>query len=197
MEKSRIVTVGDRPRGRYATPADFPLHGATPYRGLRVRRWGLGFVHHSRAILCRAVPNPSLLRRLYDAAGTATQRGGAACVSAVPNPNLLRRLYDAAGTTTQRGGAACVSGGDAHYAPLDARVRSGALAAALSLGQPLGRTPADWLDHMLTQLMRANRKVGDARVQIASRLGVRASLLPLLPSSCPSTPPCAQAAFAS
>jgi hypothetical protein len=144
-----------------------------------------------------AVPNPNLLRRLYDAAGTATQRGGAACVSAVPNPNLLRRLYDAAGTTTQRGGAACVSGGDAHYAPLDARVRSGALAAALSLGQPLGRTPADWLDHMLTQLMRANRKVGDARVQIASRLGVRASLLPLLPSSCPSTPPCAQAAFAS
>jgi hypothetical protein len=27
-----------------------------PYRGLRVRRWGLGFVHRSRAIFCRAVP---------------------------------------------------------------------------------------------------------------------------------------------
>jgi hypothetical protein len=37
--------------------ADFPLHGSTPYRGLRVRRWGLGFVHHSRAILCRPVRN--------------------------------------------------------------------------------------------------------------------------------------------
>jgi hypothetical protein len=37
--------VGDRSRGRYATPADFPLHYGTPYRGLHVRRWGLGFVH--------------------------------------------------------------------------------------------------------------------------------------------------------
>jgi hypothetical protein len=35
--------VGDRSRGRYATPADFPLHGCSPYRGLRVCRWGLGF----------------------------------------------------------------------------------------------------------------------------------------------------------
>jgi hypothetical protein len=49
-KKLRIVTisgfrVGDRSRGRYATPADSPLHDGTPYRGLRVRRWGLGFVH--------------------------------------------------------------------------------------------------------------------------------------------------------
>jgi hypothetical protein len=53
MQKLRIVTgfrVGDRSRGRYATPADFPPHAGTPYRGLRVRRWGLGFVHRSRAI---------------------------------------------------------------------------------------------------------------------------------------------------
>jgi predicted nucleic acid-binding Zn ribbon protein len=42
--------VGDRSRGRYATPADSPPHDGTPYRGIRVRRWGLGFVHHSRAI---------------------------------------------------------------------------------------------------------------------------------------------------
>jgi hypothetical protein len=63
-DKLRIVTmgfrVGDRSRGRYATPADFSRHGGTPYRGLRVRRWGLGFVHHSRAIFCRAVPNLTL-----------------------------------------------------------------------------------------------------------------------------------------
>jgi hypothetical protein len=34
--------------GRFATPADFPLHGGTPYRGLRVRRRGLGFFPRSR-----------------------------------------------------------------------------------------------------------------------------------------------------
>jgi hypothetical protein len=48
--------VGDRSRGRFATPADFPRDDGTPYRKLHVRRWGLGFVHHSRAILCRPVP---------------------------------------------------------------------------------------------------------------------------------------------
>jgi hypothetical protein len=61
-KKSRIVCgrgfrVGDRSRGRYATPADSPRHDCTPYRGLRARRWGLGFVHRSRTIFCRAVPN--------------------------------------------------------------------------------------------------------------------------------------------
>jgi hypothetical protein len=50
--------VGGRSRGRYATPADFPRHDGTPYRGLRVRRWGLGGVPRSRSTLCRAVPNP-------------------------------------------------------------------------------------------------------------------------------------------
>jgi hypothetical protein len=34
--------------GPYATPADFSRHDDNPYRRLRVRRWGLGFVHHSR-----------------------------------------------------------------------------------------------------------------------------------------------------
>jgi hypothetical protein len=33
---------GDRSRGRYATPADFPRRGGTPHQGLHVRRWGLG-----------------------------------------------------------------------------------------------------------------------------------------------------------
>jgi hypothetical protein len=45
-------------RGRFATPADSPLHDCSPYRELHVRRWSLGFVHRSRTILCRAVPNP-------------------------------------------------------------------------------------------------------------------------------------------
>jgi hypothetical protein len=55
--------VGDRSRGRYATPADFHLHDGAPYRRQHVRRWGLGFVHRSRAILCRAVPNRSVTIR--------------------------------------------------------------------------------------------------------------------------------------
>jgi hypothetical protein len=68
MTKSRIVKgfrVGDRSRGRFTTPADFPRHGGAPYRGLRVRRWGLGFAHRSRATLCRAVPNPSVTIRNF------------------------------------------------------------------------------------------------------------------------------------
>jgi hypothetical protein len=63
-ESSRYgFRVGDRSRGSYATPADFLRHDGTPYRGLRARRWGLGFVHRSRAILCRAVPNLSIMIR--------------------------------------------------------------------------------------------------------------------------------------
>jgi hypothetical protein len=40
----------DRSRGRFATPADSPRHDGSPYRRLRVRRWGLGFIRRSRAI---------------------------------------------------------------------------------------------------------------------------------------------------
>jgi hypothetical protein len=46
------------------TPADFPRHDGSPYRELRVRRWGLGCVHRSRAIRCRAVPIPTVTIRL-------------------------------------------------------------------------------------------------------------------------------------
>jgi hypothetical protein len=70
----------DRSRGRYATPADFPLHDGTPYRGQRVRRWGLGFVHRSRTIFCRAVPNRrirSFFHRCTRAAGGLTRHGRA------------------------------------------------------------------------------------------------------------------------
>jgi hypothetical protein len=53
------IRVGDRSRGRFATPADFPQHDGTPYRGLHVRRERLGFVPRSRAIFCRSAPNPN------------------------------------------------------------------------------------------------------------------------------------------
>jgi hypothetical protein len=46
-----------RSRGRFATPADFTLQDYSPYRGLRVRCRGLGFLHRSRTIFCRPVPN--------------------------------------------------------------------------------------------------------------------------------------------
>jgi hypothetical protein len=54
---------GVRSRGRFATPAGFPRHDGTTYRGLRVRRWGLEFVHRSRAIFCRPEPNHKLKLR--------------------------------------------------------------------------------------------------------------------------------------
>jgi hypothetical protein len=57
--------VGERSRGRFATPADFPRQDCTLYRGLHVPRWGLGFVHRSTAIFCRAVPNPSVTIRSF------------------------------------------------------------------------------------------------------------------------------------
>jgi hypothetical protein len=53
--------VGGRSRGRLATPADFPLHDGTPFSRVHVRRESLGFVHRSRTILCRPVPNPLIV----------------------------------------------------------------------------------------------------------------------------------------
>jgi hypothetical protein len=80
--------VGDRSRGRYATPANFPRHDGTPYRGLRARPCGLGFVHRSRTVICRAVPNRSychdsqLLHRCTHPDGTMMM--GAAPLCAAP-----------------------------------------------------------------------------------------------------------------
>jgi hypothetical protein len=64
-KKMRIVALGDfgweiAHEGRYATPADSPRHDGSPYRRLRVRRWGLGFVHYSRVVFFRTVPNPNV-----------------------------------------------------------------------------------------------------------------------------------------
>jgi hypothetical protein len=60
--------VGERLRGRFATPADFPPQDCSPYRGLYVRPFSLGVVPRSRTVLCRPVPNPNgpdSQRRLY------------------------------------------------------------------------------------------------------------------------------------
>jgi hypothetical protein len=57
--------VGDRSRGRFATPADFPRHFCSPYSGLHVHRESLGFVRRSRIIFCRPAPNPRVTIRLF------------------------------------------------------------------------------------------------------------------------------------
>jgi hypothetical protein len=51
--------VGDRSRGRFATPADSALEHCSPYSLVHARREGLGFVRTTRTIFCRPVPNDS------------------------------------------------------------------------------------------------------------------------------------------
>jgi hypothetical protein len=58
--------VGYRSRGRFATPADFPLHECGPYSHIHVRRDSLGVVHRSWTVFCRPVPNASItIRNLF------------------------------------------------------------------------------------------------------------------------------------
>jgi hypothetical protein len=57
--------VGDRSRGRFAMYADFPRHDVSPYSHVHARRESLGFVHRSRAIFCRPVPNLSVTIRNF------------------------------------------------------------------------------------------------------------------------------------
>jgi hypothetical protein len=45
-----VSRVGDRSRGRFATPADSPLQDCSPYSQVHVRRESLGFVHRSRTL---------------------------------------------------------------------------------------------------------------------------------------------------
>jgi hypothetical protein len=60
-----------RSRGRYATPADIPLHDGSPYSHVHVRRVSLGFVHRSRAFSARVKPltlsNPPTVKRIVSA----------------------------------------------------------------------------------------------------------------------------------
>jgi hypothetical protein len=79
--------VGGRSRGRYAAPADFLRHDGAPYRGLRARRWGLGFDHRSRAILCRAVPNLNVTIRKF-------------CIDCVRAASTRWRRHDARSVTS-------------------------------------------------------------------------------------------------
>jgi hypothetical protein len=91
-----------RSRGRYATPADFPRHDGTSYRGLRVRRWGLGFVHRSRTILCRAVPNlrvdSQLLHRCIARLGGSRWLGWLCLAGALTHARATRRWSGNSGT---------------------------------------------------------------------------------------------------
>jgi hypothetical protein len=96
--KLRIVTVGGRSRGRYATPAGFPLHDGTPYWWLRVRRWGLEFFHRSRTIFCRAVPNLRVTIRNFRIACTRRPAPPAA-VHPIPRNSRCARTPHAHGDT--------------------------------------------------------------------------------------------------
>jgi hypothetical protein len=44
-----LMRIGPRGRGRFAIPAECPLHDCSPCRGLHVPRERLGFVHRSRS----------------------------------------------------------------------------------------------------------------------------------------------------
>jgi hypothetical protein len=100
-EKVRIVTVRDFGVGDELTE---PLRDArrfpstrdcSPYRGLRVRRWGSGFAHRSRASFCRAVPNPKVLIRNCCIAVRRRRRRWCFCPprrGASPHPRRARRV---------------------------------------------------------------------------------------------------------
>jgi hypothetical protein len=65
MQKLRIGTrVGDRSRGRFATPADSPQHDS-PCPHVYVRRERLGFVHRSWTLFCRPMRNLSVTIRSF------------------------------------------------------------------------------------------------------------------------------------
>jgi hypothetical protein len=88
--------VGDRSRGRHATSADSPLHDGTPYRGLRVRRWGFRFVHRQGPF--SVAPCQTLaIRNFCVAAGDRHVRADGARARHVParagNHRHVRRLH--------------------------------------------------------------------------------------------------------
>jgi hypothetical protein len=59
--------------GGFTRRPPIALDTMVPRTGGYTRRWGLGFVHHSRAIFCRAVPNLSVTIRNFCIA--VTHRG--------------------------------------------------------------------------------------------------------------------------
>jgi hypothetical protein len=97
-----------------------------------------------------------------------------------PSPNRYQPAHvNPSESNTSRGEAAGLSEGrgvssTTYYETLDENIRNGALSAPLRLAEPLKCSPAEFLDDMLTQLMKTNpTRVIDARAQIASRLQVR------------------------
>jgi hypothetical protein len=72
-EPSRVgFRVGDGSHEAVSRRPPISLDTMVPRTGgLRVRRWGLGFVHRSRTILCRAVAYFSVTIRNFCIAGTA------------------------------------------------------------------------------------------------------------------------------
>mmetsp|Transcript_5757 Transcript_5757/g.9968 ORF Transcript_5757/g.9968 Transcript_5757/m.9968 type:complete len:351 (+) Transcript_5757:346-1398(+) len=101
-----------------------------------------------------------------------------------PSPNRYQPAHvNPSESNTSRGEAAGLSEGrgvssTTYYETLDENIRNGALSAPLRLAEPLKCSPAEFLDDMLTQLMKTNpTRVIDARAQIASRLQDKAGTL--------------------
>jgi hypothetical protein len=57
--------VGDELTRQFRDARRFPSTRFSPYSHVHVRRERLGFVYHSRAIFCRAVPNLSVTIRNF------------------------------------------------------------------------------------------------------------------------------------
>jgi hypothetical protein len=78
-------------RGRFATPADFPLQDCSPYSHVHVRRERLGFVPRSRTILCRPVPNPlRLIRNCISVRRTCETYGVSSAMGLMNSPRNSR-----------------------------------------------------------------------------------------------------------
>jgi hypothetical protein len=83
-------------RGRFATPADFPRHDCSPYRGLHERRESVGFVHRSTAMFCRPVPSPSVPIRNFLPHRCESAYHATAHAVSLPPPNPRRTRLSAA-----------------------------------------------------------------------------------------------------
>jgi hypothetical protein len=69
--------VGDRSRGRFATPADFPQLDCSPCSHVHVRRERLGVVHQDHFMSPRAKPLTSVTIRNFSIADGRANPAGA------------------------------------------------------------------------------------------------------------------------
>jgi hypothetical protein len=91
-----------------------PLHDGTCTGGYALRRWGVGFVHRSRAVFCRAVPNPNVtIRNFCVAVGEPPPAGQRHLQAPQPLPHRRRSLH-AAGPLCCGAGAGPAGCGAAH-----------------------------------------------------------------------------------